>query len=216
MLSGQELRHLPGGELRLTDVAEVPGEVYGLPLHQAGQQGHVTRLPPPGREGEAEPVQLVPQLLPAVLRLGPGAVRVRTETCYPLSPPQHSSQQTRVQTLRRRQPPLNLPHRHLVLGGGGQEGEAARDRAEDVSRRHGQHGGLLAPVPGPHSATHELLLDQPHLRLDEALLDLLVLQLVVKADGMILTVGVSPVHLPHLPPGLLVAEAPERVLKVLV
>ena len=71
VLPAEELRHWSGGELCLTDVAEVPGEVYGLPLHQAGQQGHVTRLPPPGWQRQTESVQLVSQLLPAVLRLGP-------------------------------------------------------------------------------------------------------------------------------------------------
>ena len=31
VLPAEELRHWSGGELCLTDVAEVPGEVYGLP-----------------------------------------------------------------------------------------------------------------------------------------------------------------------------------------
>ena len=70
-MSAHVLGHLTCGELRLTDVSEVPGEVDGLPLHQAGQQGHVTRLPPPGRERQTESVQLVSELLASVLRLCP-------------------------------------------------------------------------------------------------------------------------------------------------
>ena len=71
VLPGEELRHLPGRELRLTDVSEVPGEVDGLPLHQAGQQGHVTRLPPPGRQRQTESVQFSSQHFPSVFRLCP-------------------------------------------------------------------------------------------------------------------------------------------------
>ena len=52
VLPAEVLRHLPGGELSLADVAEVPGQVDGLPLHQGSQQGHVTRLPPPGRKAQ--------------------------------------------------------------------------------------------------------------------------------------------------------------------
>ncbi len=52
---------------------------------------------------------------------------------------------------RQSNPPLHLRNGDLVLGGGGQEGEAARGRAEDVS---GEDGGeavvlvLLAAVAG--------------------------------------------------------------------
>ena len=59
VLPAEELGHWSGGELCLTDVAEVPGEVDGLPLHQAGQQGHVGRLPPPGRECHTQFLQLL-------------------------------------------------------------------------------------------------------------------------------------------------------------
>ena len=69
-LPGEVLRHGPRGELRLADVAEVSREVDSLALHQRGQQRHVTSLPPPRRQRQAQPVQLVPQLLPAVLGLG--------------------------------------------------------------------------------------------------------------------------------------------------
>ena len=67
---GQVLGHLPGRELGLAHVAKVPGQVDGLPLHQRGQQGHVACLPAAGRQAEAKPVKLVPQLLAAVLGLG--------------------------------------------------------------------------------------------------------------------------------------------------
>ena len=70
VLPGEVLRHGPRGELRLADVAEVSREVDSLALHQRGQQRHVTSLPPPRRQRQAQPVQLVPQLLPAVLGLG--------------------------------------------------------------------------------------------------------------------------------------------------
>ena len=58
-LSAEELRHLLGGELGLAHVAKVPGEMDGLALHQRGQQSHVTRLPPPGRQREAQTIQFV-------------------------------------------------------------------------------------------------------------------------------------------------------------
>ena len=117
LLPSQELRYGPGGELRLTDVAEVPGEVYGLPLHQAGQQGHVGRLPPSSWQGHTELVEFVPQKLPAVLGL---------------RPPQDSTQERGIETLWGGQPPLDLRHGHLVLGGGGQQRQSARGGAEDV------------------------------------------------------------------------------------
>ena len=59
MLPGEVLRHGPRGELGLADVAKVPGEMDGLALHQRGQQSHVTRLPPPGRQREAQTIQFV-------------------------------------------------------------------------------------------------------------------------------------------------------------
>ena len=72
ILPGEELGHRPGRELRLTGVAEVPRQVDRLALHQGGEQRHVAGFPAAGRQGETQPVQLVPQLLPAVLRLCPG------------------------------------------------------------------------------------------------------------------------------------------------
>ena len=71
VLPAEVLGHLPGGELSLADVAEVPGQVDGLPLHQGSQQGHVTRLSPPGRKAQTQPVKLVPKLLSTILGLCP-------------------------------------------------------------------------------------------------------------------------------------------------
>jgi len=45
MLSWEILRNLPGWELCLTHVPEVPGQVDRLPLHQGCQQGHVDTYP---------------------------------------------------------------------------------------------------------------------------------------------------------------------------
>ena len=45
-----------------------------LALHQRGQQSDIGRLPPAGGQGEADPVQLAPQHLTAVLGLGPATV----------------------------------------------------------------------------------------------------------------------------------------------
>ena len=69
---GEVLGDLPGGELGLADVAEVPRQVDRLPLHQARQQGHVGRLPPPRGKLHPDTLQLVTQHLATVLGLGPG------------------------------------------------------------------------------------------------------------------------------------------------
>ena len=78
VLPGEVLRHGPRGELGLTDVAKVPGEMNSLALHQRGQEGHVTSLSPPGRQREAETVQLVSELLTSVLRFS-SAYNFRSE-----------------------------------------------------------------------------------------------------------------------------------------
>lgn len=49
-------------------------------------------------------------------------------------PAQDSSEQRGIEALRRGQTSLNLSDRHLVLGGGAEEGQAARDGAEDLCR----------------------------------------------------------------------------------
>lgn len=51
------------------------------------------------------------------------------------SPPEDAAEQRRVETLRRGQPPLDLAHGHLVLGGGGEQRQSARHAAEHVGRR---------------------------------------------------------------------------------
>lgn len=52
-------------------------------------------------------------------------------------PAQDAAEEGGVETLGGREPSLHLPDRHLVLGGGAEQGEAARHRAEDlVGIRH--------------------------------------------------------------------------------
>ncbi len=71
-------------------------------------------------------------------------------------PSQYSSEQRRVEALRRREPPLHLGHRDFVLGRRAEEGEAARHGAEDVGGGgHEGHEAAVAAglarvlVPGP-------------------------------------------------------------------
>ena len=52
-------------------------ERFTLAFHQRGEQGDVGGLPPARRQRQADPVQLVPEELPAVLGLGPANVVVR-------------------------------------------------------------------------------------------------------------------------------------------
>lgn len=60
------------------------------------------------------------------------------------SPPQHSAQQRRVETLRRWEAPLYFRHRDLVLRGGAEERQATRNWTEDFV--------------GVHHATEEVVL----------------------------------------------------------
>ena len=71
LLPAEVLGHLPGGELGLTDVAKVPRQVDRLPLHQAGQQGHIAGLSSPGWQSQPQSVELVSKLLSAILRFCP-------------------------------------------------------------------------------------------------------------------------------------------------
>ena len=105
--------------------------MYGLPLHQAGQQGHVGRLPSPGWETHPDLVELVPQELPTVLGLGPS---------------EDSTKERGIETFRRRESPLDLRYRDFVLGGGGQEGEAARGGAEDLVSKLGPDLTVMVTV----------------------------------------------------------------------
>ena len=59
------------------------------------------------------------------------------------SPSQDSSEEGRVEALWRRQPPLHLRHRHLVLGRGAEQGQPAGDGAEDLMGS----GGQWRPLP---------------------------------------------------------------------
>ena len=58
-------------------------------------------------------------------------------------PSENSAKEGSVETLWRRESPLDLSNGHLVLGGGGQEGEAAWHGAEDVRGQGGHHHVLL-------------------------------------------------------------------------
>ena len=100
LVSTHVLCHLSGRELRLTNVAEVPGEVYGLPLHQAGQQGHVGRLPPPCWQSHPQLVQLLSQNFPIIFSLGS---------------PEDSAQKRGVEALRGREPSLDLGYGDFVF-----------------------------------------------------------------------------------------------------
>jgi hypothetical protein len=107
-----------------------------LTFYQAGEKRDIGRLSPSRRQTHPNLVQLVPQHFAPVLGLRPS---------------EDATQKGGVEALWWGQPPLHLRNGDLVLGGGGQEGEAARGRAEDVS---GEDGGeavvlvLLAAVAG--------------------------------------------------------------------
>ena len=58
-------------------------------------------------------------------------------------PPENSTKKGGVETFRWREPALDLCNCDLVLGGGGEEGEAAGDGAEDVGGQGGHHQVLL-------------------------------------------------------------------------
>ena len=125
-----------GRELCLTDVAKVSGQVNCFTLYEAGQQGHIAGLPSTRGQGQAQSIQLLPEVLAAILGLGPA---------------ENPTQKGGVKALWWGQPPLHLRNGDLVLGGGGEKGEAARGGAEDVG---GEDGGeavvlvLLAAVAG--------------------------------------------------------------------
>ncbi len=107
-----------------------------LTFHQAGEKRDIGRLSPPRRQTHPNLVQLVPQHFAPVLRL---------------RPPEDATQKGGVEALWWGQPPLHLRNSDLVLGGGGEQGEPAGGRTEDVS---GEDGGetvvlvLLAAVAG--------------------------------------------------------------------
>ena len=62
------------------------------------------------------------------------------------SPPEDSSEDRGVEAFGRGQPPLDLRHCHLILGGRAEEGEAARHRAEDVALEHPEVAVVVAVV----------------------------------------------------------------------
>ena len=62
------------------------------------------------------------------------------------SPPEDSPEERCIEAFRRGQPPLDLRHCHLILGGRAEEGEAARHRAEDVALEHPEVAVVVAVV----------------------------------------------------------------------
>lgn len=65
------------------------------------------------------------------------------------SPPEDSAKKGGVETLGGREPPLNLADGHFVLGGGAEEGEAPRNRAEDfVGVGHPSDQGVFVHSQG--------------------------------------------------------------------
>lgn len=67
-------------------------------------------------------------------------------------PSQHAPQQGGVEALGRGQSPLHLPYGHLVLGGGAEQRQAARYRAEHLvdADGHSAHQAVLAQHQGAH------------------------------------------------------------------
>ena len=124
MLPAEVLCHLLGWKFCLTDIAKVSRQVDCLTLHQAGQQGHIGCLPPACRQRHSKLVQFVPQELATILGLGAS---------------ENTAKEGGIEALWWREPPLDLSNGHLVLGGGGEEGEAARSRTEDVGGQHRGH-----------------------------------------------------------------------------
>ena len=61
-------------------------------------------------------------------------------------PPENSTKKGGVEAFRRRESALNLCHCHLVLGGGGEEGEAARGGAEDLVSELGSDLAMMVTV----------------------------------------------------------------------
>lgn len=100
--------------------------------------GRRTPPAPPPRVGARPPPSLPPSLslppcLPASRTARPG---IPPPASPRPSPPEHSAQQGGVEALGRRQASLHFRHRDLVLGGGAEQREAARHRAEDLVGVH--------------------------------------------------------------------------------
>ena len=109
-LLGDSVGELLRGKVVVAEHVEVARQVHGLGLDEGGEEGDGGGLAPARRQADSHVVELLAQLLAAVLALGAA---------------QHAAQQRRVQALGRAQAPLDLAHRHLVLGGAAEEGEAA-------------------------------------------------------------------------------------------
>ena len=111
-----------GRKLVVAHEVEVARQVDGLALDKRREQRHGRGLAPTGGQVDADALELLAQHAAAVLGLGAA---------------QYAAEQRRVQALGRREATLHLAHRHLVLGVGAEEREAARHMAEYV--RCGDH-----------------------------------------------------------------------------
>lgn len=94
----------------------------------------LTALPRPLAAAPCEP--LPPAARPPGRPGATGAMRRHPAPATASSPPQHSAQQGGVEALGRREASLHFRHRDLVLGGGAEQREAARHRAEDLVGVH--------------------------------------------------------------------------------
>lgn len=101
LLLAQMLGHLLCRKLGFANLPEIFGQVKCLVLDQGGQESNIGRLAPSGGQIETYFLKLLPQLPAAVFALGSA---------------QNAAQKGRVETLRRREAPLNLANSHLVLG----------------------------------------------------------------------------------------------------
>ena len=115
MLPAEVLGHLPGGELGLTDVAKVPRQVDRLPLHQAGQQGHIAGLSSPGWQSQPQSVELVSKLLSAILRFCPEKKVAPAYLYSTYLPAKYSAKKRSIKALRRKEAPLYFSDGDLVL-----------------------------------------------------------------------------------------------------
>lgn len=89
------------------------------------------------------------------LFLHPDVIPASTCSEAAVVPSQHAPQQGCVQALRRGQSPLHLPYGHFVLGGGAEQRQAARYRAEHLVNAHGD--ASHQPVLPEHQGAHVLV-----------------------------------------------------------
>lgn len=88
-----------------------------LAFDQRREEGDVGRFPPAGGQVEPNLLELVPQDAAAVLALGSA---------------KDTPEEGGIEALGRGEAALYLRHRHLILGGRGEEGQPAGHGAENV------------------------------------------------------------------------------------